>query len=217
MSNQKPSNTSHFSSDLKTSSHIQFHHEKTNNIPKTSSCRTPLVATMSPFSYLDFTSYEKPTNVFNPVSSLDQQYLTSLFLAPQEIQAQLPMLASSNEFPSFLLNMPSSDSSFLEECTSEIDLSAALAQEQCPALVSLPQEYQEKGIGGNGEVKNMHSFNEDHHSDCTTLKFGDIGSTVEEKHPHHCQDVKHNMTLLESYYSSLSSINGDLPACFSAT
>ncbi|KAF8103826.1 hypothetical protein N665_0183s0006 [Sinapis alba] len=217
MSNQKPSNTSHFSSDLKTSSHFQFHHKNTNHIPKTSSSTTPLASSISPLSYLDFTSYEKPTNLFNPVSCLEQQYLTNIFLAPQEIQSQLPRLASSNEFPSFLLNMPSSDSSFLGEYTGDIDLSAVLAQEQCPALVSLPQEYQEKGLEENGEMKNMHSFNEDHHSHCPTLRFGDIASTAEEKHPHHYQDVKHNMTLLESYYSSLSSINGDLPACFSTT
>ncbi|CAH2033849.1 unnamed protein product [Thlaspi arvense] len=220
MSDEKPSNTSHFSSDkiLKTSSHFQFHHENMNSIPKTSTTPTPPVATISPFSYLGFTSYEKPTNVFNPVSCLDQQYLTNLFLATQETQPQFARHASSNEFPSFLINLSQSESAFLGECTSQIDLSAVLAQEQCPALVSLPQEYQEKGLQGDGEMKNMRGSNEDHHSHCATLRFGEIASTVvEANHPHHYQDVKHNMTLLESYYSSLSSINGDLPSCFSTT
>ncbi|CAG7899358.1 protein FEZ [Brassica rapa] len=210
------SNTSHFSSEkiLKTSSHFQVHHENMSSTTKPSSSPTSHVATINPFSYLDFTSYEKTTNVFNPVSSLDQQYLTNLFLATQETQPQFPRLASSNEFPSFLLNTSSSDSAFLGECTSQIDLSVMLAQEQCPALVSLPQEYQEKG---NGEIKSMGGCNEDHHNHCGTLMFGDTGPTVEENHRHHYQDMKHNMTLLESYYSSLSSSNGDLPVCFSTT
>lgn len=216
MIDQKPSNTSHFSSDkiLKTSSHFQFHHENMNT-PKTSDSTTPPVATLTPFSYLDYTSYDKSTNVFNPLSCLDQQHLTNLFLATQETQTQFPML-SSNEIPPFLLNT-STDSTFLGEYRSHIDLSAVLAQEQCPALVSLPQEYQEKGLEGNEEMKNMRCSNEDHLSHCGTLRFGDLGSTLEENHCHHYQDVKHNTTLLESYYSSLSSINGDLPACFSTT
>ncbi|KAL1194523.1 Protein FEZ [Cardamine amara subsp. amara] len=217
MSDQKPSNTPHFSSDkiLKTSSHFQFHHENMNT-PKASNSTSSSIATISPFSYLDFTSYEnKPTNVFNPVSCLDQQYLTNLFLATQETQPQFPRLASSNEISSFLLNT-SSDSNFLGEYTNQIDLSAVLAQEQCPALISLPQEYQEKGFEGNGLMKNMRGSNEDHHSHCGTLRFGDFSSTIDENHPHH-QDLKQNMSFLESYYSSLSSINGDLPACFSTT
>lgn len=216
MSDQKPSNTSHFSSDkiLRSSSHFQFHHENMN-IPKTSI--TPPVATISPFSYLDFTSYDKPTNVFNPASCLDQQYLTNLFLATQETQPQFPRLSSCNEIPSFLLNTSSSDSTFLGEYTSQIDLSAVLAQEQCPALVNLPQEYQEKGFEGNGEMKNMRGSNEDHHSHCGTLRFDDFASRIDENQRHHHEDLKQNMTLLESYYSSLSSINGDLPACFSTT
>ncbi|CAH8349735.1 unnamed protein product [Eruca vesicaria subsp. sativa] len=196
---------SHCSSDkiLKTSSHFQFHHDHINSTPKTSTGPTSHVATTNPLSYLDFTSYEKTTNVFNPVSCLDQQYLTNLFLATQETQPQFQRLASPNESPSFLLNMPSSDSSLLGECTSQIDLSVMLAQEQCPALVSLPQEYQEKGLEENGEIKNLGGCN------------GDIGSTFEENHRHHYQDVKHNMTMLESYYSSLS--NGDWATCFSTT
>ncbi|CAA0245196.1 Protein FEZ [Arabidopsis thaliana] len=217
MSNQKQSNTYHFSSDkiLKPSSHFQFHHENMNT-PKTSNSTTPSVPTISPFSYLDFTSYDKPTNVFNPVSCLDQQYLTNLFLATQETQPQFPRLPSSNEIPSFLLNT-SSDSTFLGEFTSHIDLSAVLAQEQCPPLVSLPQEYQETGFEGNGVMKNMRGSNEDHLGDhCDTLRFDDFTSTINENHRHH-QDLKQNMTLLESYYSSLSSINSDLPACFSST
>lgn len=216
ISDQKPSNTYHFSSDkiLKTSSHFQFHHENMNT-PKTSNSTTPSVATISPFSYLDLTSYDKPTNVFNPVSCLDQQYLTNLFLATQETQPQFPRLPSSNEIPSFLLNT-SSDSTFLGEYTSHIDLGAMLAQEQCPPLVSLPQEYQETGFEGNGVVKNMRGSNEDHQGHCDTLRFDDFASTIDENHRHH-QDLKQNMTLLESYYSSLSSINSDLPACFSTT
>lgn len=215
-SDQKPSNTYHFSSDkiLKTSSHFQFHHENMNT-PKTSNSTTPSVATISPFSYLDLTSYDKPINVFNPVSCLDQQYLTNLFLATQETQPQFPRLPSSNEIPSFLLNT-SLDSTFLGEYTSHIDLGAMLAQEQCPPLVSLPQEYQETGFEGNGVVKNMRGSNEDHQGHCDTLRFDDFASTIDENHRHH-QDLKQNMTLLESYYSSLSSINSDLPACFSTT
>ena len=194
-SDQKLSNTSHFSSDkiLKTSSHFQFHHENMSSTPKTSTSPTSHVATINPFSYLDFTSYEETTNVFNPVSCLDHQHLTNLFLATQETQPQFPRLASPNESPSFLVNMSSSDCALLGECTSQIDLSVMLAQEQCPALVSLPQEYQEKGLEGNGEIKNLGGCNEDYHY----------------------QDVKHNMTLLESYYSSLS--NGELANCFSTT
>ncbi|KAG2318799.1 hypothetical protein Bca52824_012012 [Brassica carinata] len=217
-SDQNQSNTSHFSSDkiLKTSSHFQFHHENMNSTPKTSTSPTSHVATINPFSYLDFTSYEKSTNVFNPVSCLDQQYLTNLFLPTQETQPQFPRLASSIETPSFLLNMSSSNFAFLGECTGQIDLSVML-QDQCPALVSLPQEYQEKGHEGNGEIKNMGGCNEDHHNHYGTPSFGDIGSTFEENHRHHYQDVKHNMTLLESYYSSLSSSNDGLPACFSTT
>ncbi|XP_024007889.1 protein FEZ [Eutrema salsugineum] len=217
MSDQKPSYTSHFSSDkiLKTSSHFQFHHEDVNT-SKTSTSTTPSVATISPFSYLDITSYEKPTNVFNPVSSLDQQYLTNLFLATQETPPQFPGLASSNAFPSFLLNTSSSDSTFLGEYTSQIDISAVLAQEQCPALVSLPQEYQEKRFEGNVEMKNMRGSSEDHHSQCGTPQFGDYVSRIDENHRQH-QELNQNMTLLENYYSSLSSINGDLPVCFSTT
>ncbi|KAJ0247586.1 Protein FEZ [Hirschfeldia incana] len=204
-SDQNQSNTSHISSDKirKTSPHFQFHHKTMNSTPKTSTSPTSHVATINPFSYLDFTSCEKSTNFFNPVSCLDQQYLSNMFLATQETQPQFPRLASSNELPAFLLNMSSSDSDFLGECTSQIDLSVMLAQEQCPALVSLPQEYQEKRLEGNGEIKNLDGCNEDHQNLCGTLNFGDIGSTFEENHHHHYQDVKHNMTMLEGYYSSL--------------
>ncbi|CAN8291622.1 unnamed protein product [Cochlearia groenlandica] len=222
ITDQKPSNTSHFSSDkiLKTNSHSHFHHENMNT-PKTSNTTTsrPLVSTISPFTYLDYTSYEKPTNVFNHVSSLDQQYLTNIFLATQETQPQFPMLISSNETTSFPL-ATSSDSTFLGEYTaSHIDFNAVLAQEQCPALVSLPQEYQEKGLEGNEEIKNMLGSNNDHSDHNGTLRLGDFASTLlEENHrDQYYQDVKHNMTLLESYYSSLSSINGDFPVCFSTT
>ncbi|VVB10979.1 unnamed protein product [Arabis nemorensis] len=204
MSDKKPPNTTHFSLDkiLKTSSHFQFHHENYMNTPKSSISTNPPVATISPFAYLDCTSYDKPTNVFNPVSCLDQQYLTNLFLATQETPPQFPGLSSCNEIPSFLLNTSSSDSTFLGEYTSQIDLSAVLAQEQCPALVSLQPEYQEKG---SGKMKNMQGSNEDHHGHCGTLRFGDFASENDENH----QDLK------QIYYSSLSSINGDLPACFS--
>lgn len=218
MSDQKPSNTYHFSSDkiLKTSTHFQSHHDNMYT-PKTSNSTTPSVATISPFPYMDFTSYDKPTNVFTPVSCLDQQYLTNLFLATQETQPQFPRSTLPNEIPSFLLNT-SSDSTFLGmgEYASHIDLSAVLAQEECPALVSLPQEYQEKGFEGNDLMKNMRGSNEDHHGHCDPLRFDDFASTIDENHRHH-QDLKQNMTLLESYYSSLSSINGDLPVCFSTT
>ncbi|XP_010462883.1 PREDICTED: protein FEZ-like [Camelina sativa] len=220
MSDQKPSNTYHFSSDkiLKTSSHYQFHHENMNT-PKTSNSTTPTVATISPFSYLDLTSYDKPPNVFTPVSCLEQQYLTNLFLSTQETQPQFPRPTLSNEMiPSFILNTPS-DSTYMGmgEYTSHIDLSAVLAQEDCPALVSLQQEYQEKGFEGNGVMKNMHGSSEDHHGHCDSLRYDDFASTIDESHHHHHQDLKQNMTLLESYYSSLSSINGDLPVCFSTT
>lgn len=189
--------------------HSYFDNKETT---MTSTCTT----TTSPFSYLDFTSSDSPG------PCLDQKYLRSLFLlASQDTQPpQFPTFINNNDMiSSFLLNMSSSssDSSFLGEYASHLDsnidlTSAMLAQEKCPALVSLPQEYNETGFEGNigGANQDQH-----HHALCHAFKFGDLSSTstiVGDQ----LQNQNHHM-LMESYYSSLSSVNDDLPVSFSIT
>ncbi|CAN7087418.1 unnamed protein product [Brassica oleracea var. botrytis] len=167
--------------------------------------KTSTSTTTSSFSCMDFTSPASP----GPY--LDQQYLRSLLLASQETQpSQLPKFINNNDISSFLLSTPSSNSSFLGGYTnqigSNIDLTTAiLAQEQCPALVNLSQEYQDIGF-----EENNGGANQDHHH---KLKFGDVSSTmVGDQH----QNQRHHM-LMESYYSSFSTTNDDLPTCFSIT
>ncbi|CAA7019549.1 unnamed protein product [Microthlaspi erraticum] len=175
--------------------------------------KTNICTTTSPFSYLDFTSSDSPG------PCLDQQYLRSLLLAPQETQPpQFQKFINNNDISSFLLNVSSSsDSSFLGAhkpyIGSNIELtSAILAQEQCPPLVSLQQDqYQETCFEGNICGANQ----EDHHHALCQGAFGVVDSSststiVGDQH----QNQKHHM-FLESDYSSFSSINEDLPSCFS--
>ncbi|XP_009105638.3 protein FEZ, partial [Brassica rapa] len=207
---EKSSNTSHISPE--NSASFNFYKKNMNvtkprssyydekEVTKTSTCTST-----SPFSYMDFTSSASP----GPCA--DQQYLRSLLLASQETQpSQLPKFINNNDISSFLLNTSSSNSSFLggytNQISSNIDLTTAiLAQEQCPALVNLSQEYQEVGF-----EENIDDANQDHHH---KLKFGDVSSTmVGDQH----QNQRHHM-LMESYYSSFSTTNDDLPTCFSIT
>ncbi|KAL0664613.1 hypothetical protein Bca4012_101451 [Brassica carinata] len=167
--------------------------------------KTSTSTTTSSFSCMDFASPASP----GPY--LDQQYLRSLLLTSQETQpSQLPKVINNNDISSFLLNTSSSNSSFLGGYTnqigSNIDLTTAiLAQEQCPALVNLSQEYQDIGFEENIGGANQ----DDHHK----VKFGDVSSTmVGDQH----QNQRHHM-LMESYYSSFSTTNDDLPTCFSIT
>ncbi|CAG7904196.1 hypothetical protein BRARA_G02899 [Brassica rapa] len=207
---EKSSNTSHISPE--NSASFNFYRKNMNvtkprssyydekEVTKTSTCTST-----SPFSYMDFTSSASP----GPCA--DQQYLRSLLLASQETQpSQLPKFINNNDISSFLLNTSSSNSSFLGGYTnqigSNIDLTTAiLAQEKCPALVNLSQEYQDIGFEENIGGANQ----DDHHK----VKFGDVSSTmVGDQH----QNQRHHM-LMESYYSSFSTTNDDLPTCFSIT
>ncbi|XP_010474233.1 PREDICTED: protein FEZ-like [Camelina sativa] len=140
---EKPSNTSQISSDkiLPNSCCFKFYNEDMN-VAQPSSCfdhkeatKTSTCTATSHFSNLGFSSLDSPG------PRLDQQYLRSLLLVPQETQPP--------QLPNFINNymISSADSSFQDEYTnliigSNIDLtSVILAQEQCPALVSLPQEH----------------------------------------------------------------------------
>ncbi|CAN7053710.1 hypothetical protein IGI04_028519 [Brassica rapa subsp. trilocularis] len=211
---EKSSNTSHISPE--NSASFNFYKKNMNvtkprssyydekEVTKTSTCTST-----SPFSYMDFTSSASPG--LHPGPCADQQYLRSLLLASQETQpSQLPKFINNNDISSFLLNTSSSNSSFLGGYTnqigSNIDLTTAiLAQEKCPALVNLSQEYQDIGFEENIGGANQ----DDHHK----VKFGDVSSTmVGDQH----QNQRHHM-LMESYYSSFSTTNDDLPTCFSIT
>ncbi|EOA34014.1 hypothetical protein CARUB_v10021514mg [Capsella rubella] len=183
---EKPSNTSQISSDkiLQNSSCFKFYNEDMN-VTQPSSCfdhkeatKTSTCTTTSPFSYLDFSSSDSPG------SRLDQQHLRNLLLFPQETQPP--------QFPKFITNymISSTDSSFLEEYTNHIgDLtSSVLAQEQCPALVSLPQEHHHET---RFEENILSNTNPDHHA-LHHLPSSNVG------------DQKHHSMLLDNYYSSLS-------------
>ncbi|CAH8363816.1 unnamed protein product [Eruca vesicaria subsp. sativa] len=201
---ETPSNTAHISPENSVS--LDFYKKNMNvtrprlyydekEATKTSTCTTT-----TPFSYMDYAS----SGSHGPC--VDDQYLRSLLLASQETQPS-PKFINNNDISSFLLNMSSPDASFLGGYTnhvgSNIDLTTAiLDQEQCPALVNLPQEYQDIGF----EETNG-SANQDHHH---KLKFCDLSSTIVGD-----QNQRHHM-LMESYYSSFPSINNDLPTCFSS-
>lgn len=176
--------------------------------------KTSICTTASPFSYLDFTSSDS-TGL-----CLEQQYLRSLLLAPQETQPpQFPKLNNNNDISSFLLNMSpvDTDSSFLGAYKtylgSSIDLTSAIVeQDKCPALVSLQQDqYQETCFEGNMCGANQ----EDHHDALCHGTFGvvDLSSTSTIFGDQHQNQKDH--IFLDSDYSSFSSINDDLPTCFS--
>ncbi|XP_019082649.1 PREDICTED: protein FEZ-like [Camelina sativa] len=183
---EKPSNTSQISSDkiLPNSFCFKFYNEDMN-VAQPSSCfdhkeaaNTSTCKATSHISNLGFSSWDSPG------PRVDQQYLRSLLLFPQETQPP--------QLPNFINNymISSADSSFLDEYTnligSNIDLtSVILAQEQCPALVSLPQEHNhETRIEENILSNTNHAL---HH-----LPLSNVG------------DQKHHYMLLENYYSSLS-------------
>ncbi|KAJ4874678.1 NAC (No Apical Meristem) domain transcriptional regulator superfamily protein [Raphanus sativus] len=186
---EKPSNTAHIypGNILENSVSVNFY-KKNMNVTKPRSyydekeaTKTSTCTANTPFSYMDFASPASPG------PCLDEQYLRSLLLASQETQPpQLPKVMNNNDISSFLLNMSSSDSSFLGGYTnqigSSIDLTTAiLAQEQCPALVNLSQGYQ------------------DHQAFSHTLEFGHLTSASTSVGDQH-QNQKHHM-LMESYYS----------------
>ncbi|ESQ28276.1 hypothetical protein EUTSA_v10019631mg [Eutrema salsugineum] len=203
---KKPINTAQISSEkiLKNSSCFKYYYEDMN--------------IAQPHSYFD--DKETTTNTHftdssnNPGPCLDQQYLKSLLIASQETQPpQFPKFINNDMISSFLLNMSSSsESSILGEYAnhvdSNIDIDAILAQEKCPALVSLPQEYHETSFEGNKS-----GANQDHHRALFhTFRYGDLTSTstiIGDQH----QNQKHHM-LMESYYSS---IDEDLPISLSTT
>ncbi|KAJ0241288.1 NAC domain-containing protein [Hirschfeldia incana] len=210
---EKPSNTAHISPENILEDSVSFNFDKKNmNVTKPRSyydeneaTKTSTCTSTSPFSYMDFTSSA------SPVPRVDQEYLRSLLLASQETQpTQIPKFNNNNDISSFLLNMSSSNLSFLggytDQIGSNIDLTTAiLAQEQCPALVNLSQEYQDIGFEENIGGANQ----DDHHK----VKFGEVSSTiVGDQH----QNQRHHM-LMESYHSSFSTTNDGLSTCFSIT